>query len=96
MRGEPQVIQLSEAAIPVVEANCRRCHENVVGQVHLMSHEEGSPRCWDCHRETPHGRGRSLSATPGVMRPQLPEIKFGDQTPQIGGRAPRPETPTSR
>jgi cytochrome c nitrite reductase small subunit len=22
------------------------------------------PRCWDCHRETPHGRVRGLAAVP--------------------------------
>ena len=28
--------------------------------------------CWDCHRETPHGRVRSLSAVPNAQVPQLP------------------------
>ncbi len=73
LRREPQVIRLSERAVPVVEANCLRCHATLVSQVHAKSWEPGDHRCWDCHRETPHGRVNSLSAAPGEMRPTLPD-----------------------
>ncbi len=69
---EPQVIRLSDRAVPVVEANCRRCHGDLVAFIHPRTWEKGDPRCWDCHRETPHGRVNSLSAVPGQMRPTLP------------------------
>ncbi len=93
MRWEPQVLQLSTKAIPVVEANCRRCHEHELQRVHVAIPEKGDHRCWDCHREVPHGRVRSLSATPPEMRPTLPPL--GRPAPleglRIGGREVRPE-----
>lgn len=90
MHWEPQVIRLSPRAIPVVEANCRRCHENVVNNVAIAAHQRSDLRCWDCHRETPHGRVRSLSVMPPVLRPQLPQVGATRQEIEIGGRAPRP------
>ena len=89
MRWEPQVIRLSEKAVPVVEQNCRRCHESVVDTVCLREHAPGDLRCWECHRDVPHGTARSLSATPEAFRPQLPSVEkaAGDLT--IGGRAVR-------
>jgi cytochrome c nitrite reductase small subunit len=86
MRWEPQVIRLSVGAIPVVENNCRRCHAAVVAEVAPAVHQSGNLRCWDCHRETPHGSVRSLSATPGVFQPQLPPAPEPSQQPTIGGR----------
>jgi cytochrome c nitrite reductase small subunit len=90
MRWEPQVIRLSSRAIPVVEQNCRRCHAQLVGAVHLAQHEPRDPRCWDCHREVPHGSVRSLSAVPGVFQPRLPPVGPRDREPEIGGRSIRP------
>lgn len=90
LRGEPQVIRMSKAAVPVVEANCRRCHGNVVDEVHLKEYQSGDLRCWDCHRDVPHGRGRSLSSVHSPLNPQLPDSVLGDDSPRIGGRAPRP------
>ena len=91
MRWEPQVIRLSPGAVPVVEDNCRRCHEAVIEDVALADHQSGDLRCWDCHREVPHGRVRSLSATPGVFQPRLPSPVSGSQQPRIGGRMARPQ-----
>jgi cytochrome c nitrite reductase small subunit len=86
MRWEPQVIRLSERAIPVVENNCRRCHKQVIEDISLAVHRPGDQRCWDCHREVPHGTVRSLSATPGIFQPRLPEIEQPSQKPTLGGR----------
>jgi cytochrome c nitrite reductase small subunit len=86
MRWEPQVIRLSEKAIPVVEANCRRCHQQVVEDVSLAVHKPGDQRCWDCHRDVPHGTVRSLSATPGIFQPRLPGVQEPSQEPTLGGR----------
>lgn len=88
-RLEPQVIQMSESAVPIVEANCRRCHDDVIDNVHLREWQPGDNRCWDCHREVPHGRTRSLSVAPRVMAPALPDVLDLDAKPQIGGRDPR-------
>jgi cytochrome c nitrite reductase small subunit len=91
-RWEPQVIRLSARAKPVVQANCRRCHEHVVEEVATSAHG-GDPNraCWDCHRETPHGAVRSLSAAPTVFQPRLPEVPKMNQNPAVGGRPPRPD-----
>ena len=93
MRSEPQVMALNPVAVPVVEANCRRCHESVVGDVHAKAWQSGDPRCWDCHRETPHGIGRSLSALDDTFRPTLPMVFADPRTLEVGGRAPRPTAP---
>lgn len=86
MRWEPQVIRLSDGAVPVVENNCRRCHEQTIADVAVAEHSSGDLRCWDCHRETPHGTVRSLSAAPDVFRPRLPPIPKLLQEPTISGR----------
>lgn len=90
LRGEPQVIKISEEAVSVVEMNCVRCHEHRLERVGLHKpRQEGELKCWDCHREVPHGTVRSLSATPRVMRPVLPHSGLSDDKVRIGGRAPR-------
>jgi cytochrome c nitrite reductase small subunit len=80
-RLEPQVMQIKEAGANVVQENCIRCH---AGQMHttylsrpinLDERERGVGRfCWDCHRETPHGRVKSLSAYPDARVPQLEPV----------------------
>jgi cytochrome c nitrite reductase small subunit len=86
MRWEPQAIRLSKGAVPVVEDNCRRCHAAVIGDVAIAAHKSGDLRCWECHREVPHGSVRSLSATPGIFQPRLPRVPQASQEPTIGGR----------
>lgn len=90
MRWEPQVIRLSAGAVSVVEENCRRCHAHVMAEATPSEHGTGGLRCWDCHREVPHGSVRSLSATPGVFQPKLPPVSELIQQPTIGGRTIRP------
>jgi hypothetical protein len=46
----------------------------------------GDLRCWDCHRDVPHGTARSLSATPEVFRPRLGPINEAASAPRVGGR----------
>lgn len=89
LRWEAQVIRISSAAIPVVENNCRRCHRQTIEEVSARTHRDADKRCWDCHRELPHGRVRSLSSAAGALSPELPSV-LGPQGPQIGGRQPRP------
>jgi cytochrome c nitrite reductase small subunit len=86
MRWEPQTIRLSARAVPVVENNCRRCHAAVIADTASALHQPGDLRCWDCHREVPHGSIRSLSATPGVFQPRLPAVPEPLQRPTTGGR----------
>lgn len=78
MRWEPQTIQIQQAGINVVQDNCIRCHLDLVNMSSLVevsgkmaSRDEGK-LCWDCHRETPHGTVKSLSAAPHSLVERLP------------------------
>ena len=90
LRMEPQVIQLSAGAVPVVEANCRRCHQQLVGEIHARAWTPDDNRCWNCHREVPHGRVSSLSTAFDVNAPKLPGVLENPNKMQSGGLAPRP------
>jgi cytochrome c nitrite reductase small subunit len=74
-RLEPQVIQIKHAGKKAVQQNCVRCHSNVIHPISLRAVsnkkiiEEDDRYCWDCHRETPHGRVNSLSSTPYARVP---------------------------
>lgn len=76
-RLEPQVIRIKQAGKEVVQQNCIRCHENLIHPVSLRAisnqkiQSEGDGYCWDCHRETPHGRVNSLSSAPYARVPKL-------------------------
>jgi cytochrome c nitrite reductase small subunit len=83
LRLEPQVIRIKEAGIRVVQANCERCHEGLLSFHETMEYvwrgkngedEENERLCWDCHRETPHGRVNSLSSVPNARVPKLNPI----------------------
>ncbi len=95
LRAEPQVIKMSEAAIPVVQNNCIRCHTNTVESAAMHGLAPDGLRCWDCHRDTPHGRARSLSATPQVLRPRLAPVGLDDPGHRVEGRTPRQTTEES-
>lgn len=78
MRAEPQVIFIKEAGQQVVQNNCIRCHEGIFDRMLAYNNhpQQGdyikNKYCWECHRETPHGRINSLSAVPNARVP-LPE-----------------------
>lgn len=81
LRKEPQVLELSNTARPVVQANCVRCHSDQLAMVRLAASSERA--CWDCHHNI-HGQIHGLSASPEVLRPGLPDagldwIKKGDK-----------------
>lgn len=75
LRNEPQVIQIKEEGAGVVQENCIRCHTGLIhdGKVSQKSTTHFSHRtdrqCWECHRETPHGRVNSLSSVPDAQVP---------------------------
>jgi cytochrome c nitrite reductase small subunit len=74
-RLEPQTIFIREEGKHVVQQNCLRCHEKLVHNDRMLAytstfHDNFSERkCWDCHRETPHGRVHSLSSVPFARVP---------------------------
>jgi len=74
LRLEPQVIQIKDAGKKVVHQNCIRCHGKLLEVPHMQSvfhseyyTERTGRQCWDCHRETPHGRVKSLTAAPNAI-----------------------------
>jgi cytochrome c nitrite reductase small subunit len=83
LRLEPQSMKLSAGAVPVVQENCMRCHEERVSEVSAGSYQKGDQRCWDCHRDIVHGRVHSLSASPSVSRPALPCVTAFPPIPSL-------------
>lgn len=83
LRAEPQVIFIKEEGKKVVQQNCIRCHTDLltdskVNRINQDFHSERSERtCWECHRETPHGRVNSLSSVPNARVP-VPETPVPD------------------
>jgi len=79
-RWEPQVIQMKERGIGVVQENCIRCHYELVDMVQLVevtgrsAAQDDGKLCWECHRETPHGSVKSLSAAPHSVVERLPSV----------------------
>ncbi len=79
-RWEPQVIQMKSRGQSVVQENCIRCHLDLVDMSSLVTVTASNARmgegkfCWDCHRETPHGTVKSLSAAPHALVERLPSV----------------------
>ncbi len=75
LRKEPQVIFIKNAGKKVVQQNCIRCHEELLKdhklltKTELYEHHRTERKCWDCHRELPHGRVNSLSSVPNARVP---------------------------
>lgn len=83
LRREPQVIFIREEGAEVVHNNCIRCHSKLLIDPKLaataVEHNghRTDRKCWDCHREVPHGRVNSLSSVPNAKVP-LPESPVPD------------------
>lgn len=79
-RMEPQVIKIKDAGRDVVQENCIRCHSNYLHPISMRSlgakgiHDDTDRLCWDCHRETPHGKVHSLSAAGNIIRPDIKTV----------------------
>ena len=77
-RAEPQVIFIHEEGQNVVQNNCIRCHKKTISDDKMtrytssFNHYRQDRKCWECHREVPHGRVNSLSSVPNARVP-LPE-----------------------
>ena len=77
LRAEPQVIQIKKEGANAVQNNCIRCHGDLIVDSKMMRPEYSSNdlrkerKCWECHREVPHGRVKGLSTTPYAIVPLL-------------------------
>jgi len=69
---ETSNIRASESAKKRIQANCIRCHREIVSQItfnsKLYRNKAGGMQvdreCWECHRDVPHGSIRSQTTTP--------------------------------
>jgi len=79
-RLEPQVIHIHDAGTAVVQENCIRCHSSLTQNIQerfvtLDTQKHGGGKlCWECHRETPHGRVNSLASVPYARVPIPSEV----------------------
>jgi len=77
LRLEPQTIFIKEESKEVVQQNCLRCHEKLVHNKRMLYYTVAfkqhfsDRKCWECHRETPHGTVHSLSSAPFARVPGL-------------------------
>ncbi|MDR2639513.1 MAG: cytochrome c nitrite reductase small subunit [Helicobacteraceae bacterium] len=71
-----QAIVISEDGAKRVQANCVGCHAAISATIVKDSElnarfdehaANGDRPCWSCHRETPHGAVRALSAAPNNL-----------------------------
>jgi cytochrome c nitrite reductase small subunit len=76
-RLEPQVLDLSKGAKPVIQDNCVRCHSQVLAMVRLS--DSSQRKCWDCHGNI-HGSIHSISSSPAELRPDLPQAGLDVKT----------------
>jgi len=77
-RMEPQVIKIHSPGARVVQANCVRCHTSYLESTiaHAGTAHGDGRRCWDCHREVPHGRVNSLASAPHAQVPTPSPVKL--------------------
>ncbi|WP_143960922.1 cytochrome c nitrite reductase small subunit [Litoribacter populi] len=75
LRAEPEVIKAREPSVEVIQNNCIRCHTTQVTDAKMAGfvedhHAKRTDRlCWECHREVPHGRVKSLSSVGHQIEP---------------------------
>jgi len=74
-RAEPEVMRARPASVEVIQNNCIRCHQDQVTDAKtdafVADHMENRTdrTCWECHRDVPHGRVRSLSSIGAQIEP---------------------------
>ena len=83
-RTEDQAMRAIPMNSQAIMNNCIRCHTQLntefveTGRHNWKEMQEiGGSACWDCHRDVPHTRSRSLSSTPDARVP-MPESNFPD------------------
>ena len=67
----PEVIRATDTARSTIQANCIRCHDNLLNttpahNADLLSYGKNGRVCWECHRHVPHSTGNSISTFQGV------------------------------
>jgi len=52
----PDVIKPYDESRKIIQENCASCHAANVGNVGISHAKDTGKFCFDCHRDTPHGR----------------------------------------
>lgn len=95
---EPPVIQMHAPGQRVVQENCIRCHGDFMRTTLAIAgtaHGEGR-RCWDCHREVPHGRVNSLASAPHARVPTPEPVRLPDWLAErLLGEGTKPPSPAT-
>lgn len=79
------------AAEGVIMDNCIRCHTELTTQLvtginpTMKQAVDNGKKCWDCHREVPHGGNNSLASAPDAIVP-LPPSPVPEWLQQIVGK----------
>ncbi len=75
---EPQVIKMHAPGQRVVQENCIRCHGDFMATTLAAACNSGGGerRCWDCHRDVPHGRVNSLASAPHARVPTPDPVRL--------------------
>lgn len=69
-------IRISDDGANRVQENCVSCHQSLTSTIVNnadLNHQYDDPsvltgrRCWECHKEVPHGKVRGLSTTPNAL-----------------------------
>ncbi|WP_163338818.1 cytochrome c nitrite reductase small subunit [Desulfopila sp. IMCC35008] len=72
MNSYGQNLIISEDGANRVQANCISCHARLTKVIVSNAEKyhdftgttQAERKCWECHRDVPHGKARSLSTTP--------------------------------
>jgi len=87
LRAEPEVMFMREASEEVVQDNCMRCHIQQVTQTkydgYINDHAANRTdrKCWECHKEVPHGKIHGISTIKNNIAP-IPTDSEGAVIPQ--------------
>ncbi|QDH78638.1 cytochrome c nitrite reductase small subunit [Echinicola soli] len=75
LRKEPEVIRALAPSQAVIQSNCIRCHQDQITDAKMTAtitnHQEmrTDRTCWECHRDVPHGKVKSLSSVGYQIEP---------------------------
>lgn len=77
--AQPQAIHAHSMSVDFIQANCIRCHEELVSSSYVIERPEGESWheagtvCWRCHRDVGHGHVSSLASGRTTLAPRQPK-----------------------
>ncbi len=74
-KSEAMSPKAGSSAESVIMDNCIRCHTELTTELAMGTNTDmrkavdGGKKCWDCHRDVPHGGTNSLASAPDAIVP---------------------------